>query len=74
MRAAQDFCQAEPGEAEAGLRIALCVGRFYYWDAGHISEGRYRLGQALARPSPPSGGRRGCWGRCPNRTTQAKGR
>ena len=54
MRAAQDFCQAEPGEAEAGLRIALCVGRFYYWDAGHISEGRYRLGQALARAAEPA--------------------
>ena len=34
VRAAQDFCQAEPGEAEAGLRIALHVWRFFYWDAG----------------------------------------
>ena len=47
--AAQDFCQAEPGEAEAGLRIALHVWLFYYWNAGHVSEGRYRLAQVLAR-------------------------
>jgi non-specific serine/threonine protein kinase len=54
MQAAQDFCQAEPGEAEAGLRIALHVWLFYYWSAGHVSEGRYRLGQALARAREPS--------------------
>ena len=54
VRAAQDFCQAEPGEAEAGLRIALHVWLFYYWDAGHVSEGRYRLGQALARAGEPT--------------------
>jgi DNA-binding CsgD family transcriptional regulator len=51
---AQDFCQAEPGEAEAGLRIALHVWFFYYWSAGHTSEGRYRLGQALARAREPT--------------------
>ena len=49
MRVAQEFCLDEPGEAEAALRIALHVWRFYYWDAGYISEGRYVLGQALAR-------------------------
>ena len=47
--AAQDFCQAEPGEAEAGLRITMHVWLFYYWIAGHFSECRYRLGQVLAR-------------------------
>src|SRR5215470_13659389 len=52
--AAQDFCQAEPGEAEAGLRIALHVWPFYYWGAGHVSEGRYRLGQVLARAHEPT--------------------
>ena len=52
--AAQDFCQAEPGEAEAGLRIALHVWLFYYWDPGHVSEGRYRLGQVLARAGEPT--------------------
>ena len=52
--AAQDFCQAEPGEAEAGLRIALHVWLFYYWSAGHVSEGRYRLRQVLARAGEPT--------------------
>jgi non-specific serine/threonine protein kinase len=54
VNAAQDFCQAEPGEAEAGLRIAVHVWPFYYWTAGHVSEGRYRLGQALAQAGEPT--------------------
>ena len=54
VQAAQDFCQAEPGEAEAGLRIALHVWLFYYIDGGYVSEGRYRLGQALARAREPT--------------------
>jgi predicted ATPase/DNA-binding CsgD family transcriptional regulator len=54
VQAAQDFCQSEPGEAEAGLRIALHVWLFYYWTAGHFSEGRYRLGQVLARAREPT--------------------
>jgi predicted ATPase/DNA-binding CsgD family transcriptional regulator len=56
VRAAQDFCQAEPGEAEAeaGLRIALHVWPYYYWHGGYVSEGRYRLGQALARAREPT--------------------
>jgi predicted ATPase/DNA-binding CsgD family transcriptional regulator len=54
VRAAQDFCQAEPGEAEAGLRIAMHVWLFYYFDGGYVSEGRYRLGHALARSREPT--------------------
>jgi predicted ATPase/DNA-binding NarL/FixJ family response regulator len=54
VQAAQDFCQTEPGEAEAGLRIAMHVWLFYYRNAGYISEGRYRVGQALARASEPT--------------------
>ena len=54
VQAAQDFCQADPGEAEAGLRIALHVWLFYYIDGGYVSEGRYRLGQALARAREPT--------------------
>ena len=54
VQAAQDFCQAEPGEAEAGLRIAMHVWLFYYWIAGHFSECRYRLGQVLARAREPT--------------------
>jgi len=52
--AAQEFCQAEPGEAEAGLRIALHVWLFYYWGAGYVSEGRHRLGQVLAQAGEPT--------------------
>src|SRR5215469_3565917 len=52
--AAQDFCQAEPGEAEAGLRIALHVWFFHCWVAGYVSEGRYRLGQVLDRAREPT--------------------
>src|SRR5262249_60385406 len=52
--AAQEFCQAEPGEAEAGLRIASHVWLFYYWGPGHVSEGRYRLGQVLAQAGEPT--------------------
>jgi predicted ATPase/DNA-binding CsgD family transcriptional regulator len=54
VQAAQDFCQAEPGEAEAGLRIALHVWLFYYWISGHFSEGRYRLSQVLAQTGEPT--------------------
>jgi predicted ATPase/DNA-binding NarL/FixJ family response regulator len=54
VRAAQDFCQAELGEAEAGLRLALYVWIFYYWNAGYVSEGRYRLSQALAWAREPT--------------------
>jgi non-specific serine/threonine protein kinase len=54
MQVAQEFCQAEPGEAEAGLRIVMYVWTLYYWNAGHVSEGRYRLGQLLARAREPT--------------------
>jgi predicted ATPase len=54
VQAAQDFCQAAPAEAEARLRIALHVWTLYYWDQGHVSEGRYRLGQVLARAREPT--------------------
>jgi non-specific serine/threonine protein kinase len=54
VQAAQDFCQDEPGEAEAGLRIAMHVWVFYYWGAGHVSEGGYRLGQLLALAREPT--------------------
>jgi non-specific serine/threonine protein kinase len=54
VQAAQDFCQAEPGEAEAGLRIAMHVWVLYYLGAGYLSEGRYRVGQALARAVEPT--------------------
>jgi non-specific serine/threonine protein kinase len=54
VRAAQDFCQTEPGEAEAGLRIAMHVWFFHCWIAGYVSEGRYRLGKVLDRAPEPT--------------------
>jgi non-specific serine/threonine protein kinase len=54
VQAAQDFCQTVPGEAEAGLRIALHVWFFHCWIAGHVSEGRYRLDQVLERAREPT--------------------
>src|SRR5215475_1874715 len=54
VQGAQDFCQTEPGEAEAGLRIALHVWFFQCWIAGFVSEGRYRLSQVLARAPEPT--------------------
>jgi non-specific serine/threonine protein kinase len=54
VQAAQDFCQTEPGEAEAGLRIAMHVWFFNCWVAGYVSEGRYRLGQVLALAREPT--------------------
>jgi len=63
VRAAQDSCLSltppatpgtDPDAAEAALRIALHVWRFYYWDAGYVAEGRYRVGQALAQVREPT--------------------
>jgi predicted ATPase/DNA-binding CsgD family transcriptional regulator len=54
VQAAQDFCQAEPGEAEAGLRIAVHVWFFFCWISGYVSEGQYRLGQVLALARQPT--------------------
>jgi predicted ATPase/DNA-binding CsgD family transcriptional regulator len=54
VQAAQDFCQTEPGEAEAGLRIAMHVWFFHCWIAGYVSEGRYRLRQVLDRAPEPT--------------------
>jgi predicted ATPase/DNA-binding CsgD family transcriptional regulator len=54
VQAAQDFCQTEPGEAEAGLRIAVHVWFFFCWISGYVSEGQYRLGQVLAQSPEPT--------------------
>jgi hypothetical protein len=46
--------QNEPGEAEAALRITMHIWPHYCWSTGYVSEGRYRLGQALARTGEPT--------------------
>src|SRR5262249_49742354 len=57
VQAAQDFCQTQPREAEAGLRIGLQVWFFHCWIEGHVGEGRYRLSQVLAQTGEPTGWR-----------------
>jgi hypothetical protein len=54
VQAAQDSCQNEPGETEAGLRIAIHVWLFTTPTRGHVSEGRYRLGQLVALAREPT--------------------
>jgi predicted ATPase/DNA-binding NarL/FixJ family response regulator len=54
VQVAQDFCQNEPAEAEAGLRVAMHIWPYYYWNAGHVGEGRYRLSQLLAATAEPT--------------------
>jgi predicted ATPase/DNA-binding CsgD family transcriptional regulator len=49
VRAALEFCLAEPGETAAGLRMACDL--WLYWEArGHLTEGRRYLDALLAWP------------------------
>src|SRR5206468_5301547 len=45
LRAALDFCLAEPGEAEAALEIAAPIWNF--WFAGFLREGHRYLSRAI---------------------------
>ena len=48
VRAALEFCLSEPGEAEAGLRMACDL--WLYWEArGHLTEGRRFLDALIGR-------------------------
>jgi len=47
VRAALDFCRADPAGSEDELRLAAALGQF--WRLQHPSEGRRRLAEALAR-------------------------
>jgi predicted ATPase/DNA-binding CsgD family transcriptional regulator len=48
VRAALEFCLAEPGEAEAGLQMACDL--WLYWETrGHLTEGRRFLGALIGR-------------------------
>ena len=53
IRAALDFCRTEPGESEAGLRLASRLHPFWF-ASGRLSEGRHWLDPALRRPAEPS--------------------
>jgi predicted ATPase/DNA-binding CsgD family transcriptional regulator len=62
VRAALEFCLAEPGEAVAGLRMACDL--WLYWETrGHLTEGRRFLGLLLGRAGDDCPGlrARGMW-------------
>jgi predicted ATPase/DNA-binding CsgD family transcriptional regulator len=59
LRAALEFCLAEPGESPAGLRLACDL--WLYWETrGHLTEGRKFLGALAgqAGPAPAPAGRK----------------
>ncbi len=53
IRAALEFCRSQPGESEAGLRIAAAM-RAYWHSTGFLKEGRHWLDQALQRATDPT--------------------
>src|SRR5215469_11783948 len=61
VRAALEFCAAEPGEAESGLRMACDL--WLYWEArGHLTEGRRFLEALIGRAGHAPGLKaRGIW-------------
>jgi predicted ATPase/DNA-binding CsgD family transcriptional regulator len=61
VRAALEFCLAEPGEAAAGLRMACDL--WLYWETrGHLTEGRRFLATLIGRaPDAPGLRARGMW-------------
>jgi predicted ATPase/DNA-binding CsgD family transcriptional regulator len=61
VRAALEFCLAEPGEADAGLRMACDL--WLYWEArGHLTEGRRFLEALIGRAGSAPGPKvRGMW-------------
>jgi predicted ATPase/DNA-binding CsgD family transcriptional regulator len=53
IRAALEFCLAEPGKAEAGLRMVLALHA--HWTRRRLTEGRQWIDRMLARqPGPPT--------------------
>ncbi|SDX03572.1 non-specific serine/threonine protein kinase [Saccharopolyspora shandongensis] len=52
LRAALDFCRAEPGEEHEGLRMAAAL-RFFWAADGSLREGRYWLDEMLRAVSEP---------------------
>jgi predicted ATPase len=48
LRVALGWSLADPDGGEAGVRMTGALARFWHW-RGHISEGRDRIGRALAR-------------------------
>jgi predicted ATPase/DNA-binding CsgD family transcriptional regulator len=54
VRAAVEYCLAEPGEAEAALDILVAVPWFYWYDRGLFGEGRRWLDVALTQAPAPT--------------------
>ncbi|HSA99772.1 MAG TPA: tetratricopeptide repeat protein [Anaerolineales bacterium] len=48
LRAALEWCNADPGKAPVGLQLAMLCGRFWRLH-GYLSEGRMHLSAALSR-------------------------
>jgi predicted ATPase/DNA-binding NarL/FixJ family response regulator len=62
VRAALEFCLAEPGEAAAGLDMFSAALGTYWWISGSLAEGRRFLDRVLATQAEPSVGRaRALW-------------
>jgi predicted ATPase/DNA-binding CsgD family transcriptional regulator len=56
IRAALDFCHAEPGESRPGLAMAANL-RHYWMSSGRLGEGRHWLDRLLAESPDPTGER-----------------
>ncbi|MEU6231637.1 regulator [Kitasatospora sp. NPDC047058] len=56
LRAALEFCLAEPGEEQVALLLASTLW-FYWVGCGHLGEGRHWLDRALALDPEPTGAR-----------------
>jgi predicted ATPase/DNA-binding NarL/FixJ family response regulator len=54
LRVAVEFCLTEPGEAEAGLRLAVTLPPLYWRASGWFGEGRRWLERALAEVRAPT--------------------
>jgi predicted ATPase/DNA-binding CsgD family transcriptional regulator len=49
LRVAMEYCLTEPGEAEAGLELAVTLPRTFWWARGLFGDGRRWLDQALVQ-------------------------
>jgi predicted ATPase/DNA-binding NarL/FixJ family response regulator len=54
VRAAVEFCLAEPGEAEGAIRIVANLPRGFWWSHGAVGEGLDWLDRALAQVTAPT--------------------
>jgi len=54
LRAAVEYCLAEPGQAEVALRIMVNLPLLYWWTGGLFGEGRRWLDLALSLSTAPT--------------------